>query len=251
MVFCRTRPPIFIDSEVYRRVMRYLQLEIQFPSGTRHPMHQFLVEQESIRRAYLRHWNFSNPEHVTTLFHIVGDIKEGRDEYLAALESVSTIEEYDTTSVDDRSFYVYVREAAGEHARRFRELLEDTDLLVVPPIEYGTSGEMVLEVAGESEELQSIVAGLRDHLSISVNRISEYDAYRESQVTALTDRQKEVLEVAQDCGYYEIPRQTSVREIADRLDCSKSTAANHLRKAEARLVALYGGRSTADEAKSD
>ncbi len=226
--------------------MRYLQLEIRFPAGTRHTMHQFLVEQEPIRRAYLRHWNFSNPEHVTSLFHIVGDIEEGREEYLAALESVSTIEEYDTTPVDDRSFYVYVREAADEHARRFRELLEDTDLLVVPPIEYGTDGEMVLEVAGESEELQSIVTGLLDYLSISVNRLGEYDAYREPQVSALTERQKEVLEVARECGYYEVPRQTSVREVANKLDCSKSTAANHRRKAEARLVALFGDRFTAD-----
>lgn len=230
--------------------MRYLQLEIRYPDGTRHPMHQFLVDQESIRRVYLRHWNFSNPEYVTSLFHIVGDIKEGREDYLAAIESVSTIKEYDTTPVDDRSFYVYVREAADEHARRFRELLADTDLLVVPPIEYGTGGEMVFEVAGESEELQSIVAGLPEHLSISVNRLGEYDAYRESQVTALTDRQKEVLETARERGYYEIPRQTSVREIADELDCSKSTVANHLRKAEARLVTLYGNRSTADKAES-
>lgn len=223
--------------------MRYLQLQIRYPPGTRHPMHQFLVEQESIRRTYLRHWNFSNPECVTTLFHVVGDVEEGRDEYLAALESVSTIREYDTTPVDDRSFYVYVQEAANEHARRFRELLVDTNLLVVPPIEYGADGEMVFEVAGEPEELQAMVAGLPDHLSVSVNRLGEYDAYRESRATALTDRQEEVLEVARERGYYEIPRRTSVREIADELDCSKSTAADHLRKAEARLVALYCDRS--------
>lgn len=227
--------------------MRYLQLEIRYPAGTRHPMHQFLAEQEPIRRAYLRHWNFSNPEYVTSLFHVVGDVADGRDDYLAALESVDTIREYETTPVDDRSFYVYVRETADEHARRFRDLLVDTDLLVVPPIEYGADGEMVFEVAGESEELRSIVAGLPDRLSISVDRLGEYDAYREPQVTALTDRQEEVLDVARERGYYEVPRRTSVREIADELDCSKSTVANHLRKAEARLVALYGDRSTGGE----
>ncbi|MFD1684854.1 helix-turn-helix domain-containing protein [Halobellus litoreus] len=37
-----------------------------------------------------------------------------------------------------------------------------------------------------------------------------------------------------------MPRQTSVREIADEMDCSESTVADHLRKAEARLVSLYG-----------
>jgi predicted DNA binding protein len=230
--------------------MRYLQLEIRYPSEARHPMHQHLVTQDSIQRAYLRHWNFSNPEQITSLFQIVGDVENGREDYLAALESASTIRDYETTPIDDRSFYVYVREAADEHARRFRELLEDTDLLVVPPIEYGTDGEMLFEIAGESAELQTVVADLPDHLSISVNRIGEYDAYRESRETALTARQEAVLEVARERGYYDVPRRTSVREIADDLDCSKSTAANHLRKAEARLVALYSDRSTASEAHS-
>jgi DNA-binding CsgD family transcriptional regulator len=224
--------------------MRYLQLEIGYPPGARHPMHQFLVDQESLRRAYLRHWNFSNPEQVTSLFHVVGDVPAGREEYLAALDAVETIREYEVTPVDDRSFYVYVREAADEHARRFRELLADTDLLVVPPIEYGADGEMVFEIAGEAEGLRGVVSGLPDHLSVSVDRLGEYDAYRESLATALTSRQREVLAVARERGYYEIPRRTSVREIADELGCSKSTVSNHLRKAESRLVALYDDRST-------
>jgi len=223
--------------------MRYLQLQIDYPPGARHPMHQFLAEQDAIRRSYLRHWNFSNPEYVSTLFHVVGDVEEGRADYLQALEDVPSIREYETTPIDDRSFYVYVREAADEHARRFRELLVDTDLLVVPPIEYGSDGEMVFEIAGESESLRAVVADLPEHLSITVDRLGEYDAQRESLATALTARQEEILAVARERGYYEIPRRTSVREIADEVGCSKSTAANHLRKAEARLVDLYADRS--------
>lgn len=206
-------------------------------------MHQYLVEQDSIQRAYLRHWNFSNPEYVTTLLHIVGDIEDGREAYVAALDAAEAIQEYDVTPVDDRSFYVYIQESAQGFASRLRTLLTDTELLIVPPIEYGTGGEMLFEVVGEQDALQGLVANLPDHLSVSVNRLGKYDAYRESQVTALTDRQQEVLEIAHENGYYDIPRQTSVREIADEVGCSKSTAANHLRKAEARLVALYHDRS--------
>ena len=224
--------------------MRYLQLQICFPPETRHPMHQFLVEQDSIRRAYLRHWNFSNPEYVTTLLHIVGDIEEGQEGYLTALDTADSIQEYDVTPVDDRSFYVYIRETAQGFASRLRALLTDTELLIVPPVEYGTDGEMLFEIAGGQDALQGLVANLPDHLSVSVNRVGEYDAYRESQVTALTDRQEEVLEVARERGYYEIPRQASVREVAAEVGCSKSTAADHLRKAEARLVSLYEDRST-------
>lgn len=207
-------------------------------------MHQFLVEQDSIQRAHLRHWNFSNPEYVTTLLHIVGNIEEGREEYLAALDTVETIQGYDVTPVDDRSFYVYIRESAHGFASHLRALLTDTELLIVPPIEYGTDGKILFEIAGEQDALQGLVANLPDYLSVSVNRLGEYDAYRESQVTALTDRQEEVLDVAWERGYYEIPRQANVRDVADEVGCSKSTAADHLRKAEARLVSLYEDRST-------
>lgn len=223
--------------------MRYLQLQIHFPSEVRHPMHHFLAEQDSIQRARLRHWNFSNPESVTTLLHVIGNVETGQEEYLAALDDVETIQEYDVTPVDDRSFYVYIQESAHGFGSHLRALLTDTELLIVPPMEYGPGGEMVFEVAGEQDALQSLVEGLPDHLSVSVNRLGEYDAHRESQVTALTDRQQEVLEIARERGYYEIPRRTSVREIADELGCSKSTAANHLRKAESRLVSLYDGRA--------
>ena len=224
--------------------MRFLQLQISLPLESRHPMHQFLVEQTSIRRAYLRQWNFSNPKYITTLLHIVGDIEEGKEEYIKALDTAESIQEYDITPVDNRSFYVYVLESAQGFASRLRALLADTELLIVPPIEYGTDGDILFEIAGEQDALQELVANLPDDLSVSINRLGEYDAFRESQVTALTDRQEEVLDVARERGYYEIPREASVRDIADEVGCSKSTAADHLRKAEARLVSLYEDRST-------
>lgn len=218
--------------------MRYLQLRIQPPAGLRHPMHQFLVEENSIRRAYLRHWNFSNPDYVAALLHVVGTADGRREEYVTRLDAVDTVSEYSVTPVDDRSFYVYIREAARGFASQLRALLDGTDLLLVPPIEYGSDGEVTIEVAGDQDALQSLVADLPDELSVSVSRLGEYDAYRESRASALTARQREVLDVARERGYYETPRQTTVREIADEVGCSKSTAADHLRKAEARVMSL-------------
>jgi DNA-binding CsgD family transcriptional regulator len=205
-------------------------------------MHQFLVDHDSIHRASLRHWNFSNPEYVTTLLHIVGAVDAGREQYLEALDDVETIYDFDVTPVDDSSFYIYIRESAHGFASRLRGLLTDTELLIVPPIEYGGDGEMLFEVAGDQAALQRLVVNLPEQLSVSVSSLGEYDAYRESQAAVLTDRQKDVLEVARKRGYYEIPREASVREIADELGCSKSTAANHLRKVESRLVRLYADR---------
>lgn len=57
---------------------------------------------------------------------------------------------------------------------------------------------------------------------MSVNRIGEYEAYREPKTNALTDRQQEVLDVTQERGHYEIPRQTSLRKIAEEVEVRKA-----------------------------
>ncbi|MFH2105774.1 MAG: helix-turn-helix domain-containing protein [Candidatus Micrarchaeota archaeon] len=52
----------------------------------------------------------------------------------------------------------------------------------------------------------------------------------------LTDKQLEVFSKACDWGYYEIPKKVSIEELAEKLDLSPSTLAEHLRKAEAKLM---------------
>lgn len=52
----------------------------------------------------------------------------------------------------------------------------------------------------------------------------------------LSERQREIFELAQQRGYYTWPRETSASELADNLDISKTTMLEHLRKAEAKLL---------------
>jgi predicted DNA binding protein len=54
-------------------------------------------------------------------------------------------------------------------------------------------------------------------------------------------KQREAFLLATRKGYYSTPRKTSVEELAHIMDVSPSTLAEHLRKAEARLLPLIGG----------
>ncbi|MFB9806579.1 helix-turn-helix domain-containing protein [Haladaptatus pallidirubidus] len=51
----------------------------------------------------------------------------------------------------------------------------------------------------------------------------------------LTDRQREVMDVALDLGYYDVPRQATHRDIADRMGLSVGTVGEHLQKIESRV----------------
>lgn len=52
---------------------------------------------------------------------------------------------------------------------------------------------------------------------------------------SLSDRQREVLDLARSRGYYSWPRAVSASDLATELDVSESTLLEHLRKAEAKL----------------
>ena len=62
------------------------------------------------------------------------------------------------------------------------------------------------------------------------------DALSEEGLAALTDRQREVVEVAYRAGYFNWPRDSTAEEVAESLDISSPTLHNHLRQAEQSLL---------------
>jgi predicted DNA binding protein len=52
----------------------------------------------------------------------------------------------------------------------------------------------------------------------------------------LTDRQKEIIIAAQKNGYYNIPREITMDELARKLGISKATTTEHLQKAENQII---------------
>jgi predicted DNA binding protein len=52
----------------------------------------------------------------------------------------------------------------------------------------------------------------------------------------LTDRQQEVLKTAMELGYFERPRSANATEVAERLDISPSTFAEHLAAAQSKVL---------------
>lgn len=52
----------------------------------------------------------------------------------------------------------------------------------------------------------------------------------------LTDRQKEVFELAVEQGYYDIPKRTDLKKLAQMMKISLATYQEHLKRAEAKIV---------------
>ena len=66
---------------------------------------------------------------------------------------------------------------------------------------------------------------------------NESTTSKTEEVDDLTDRQRQVLELAVEAGYFERPRHNNTGELADTLDISRATFTQHLRAAQRKLFA--------------
>lgn len=77
----------------------------------------------------------------------------------------------------------------------------------------------------------------QDHrIGMDIRRLYEQRAGSEGSEFGLTERQRETLVTAIDCGYFEIPRESSLAELAERLGVSENAASERFRRGAKRLV---------------
>lgn len=76
-------------------------------------------------------------------------------------------------------------------------------------------------------------------VSLEVRRLAENDLSSTDEETELTESQREALRLAYEHGFFEVPRETGLAEIADRLDISTQAVSERLRRGQAKLVAEY------------
>ncbi len=211
--------------------MKSVRLTLRHDSETIHPMHRFVAEHDAFDSYRLVHWNFSGDAENVLLFHVVGDPAV----YEAALEETDGITSFDVTRRDDRSFSVYVRDRPDDVGEGLLEAFSARSLVPVPPLEYRDDWTVRFSLVGEPDDLRNALESVPDGIGVAVERVGEYDAGGRLQST-LTGRQLEALQVAREVGYYEVPREASVEDVAGELGCAPGTAAEHLRKAEQAVI---------------
>lgn len=94
-----------------------------------------------------------------------------------------------------------------------------------------------ITLVGPHEDISQSIQQYRDAgMSVFLQRINEYDG-PSSVLDKLTERQREVLEIAFRRGYFEVPRAVSAAEIASEVDLDPSTVSEHLQRAERNILA--------------
>jgi predicted DNA binding protein len=138
---------------------------------------------------------------------------------------------------DGDGFFLYARVPLPETSEGILAAFQRETLAIVPPIEFHADRRMVLSLVASTEDLQAIIDTLPEEMDVEV--VSVGSAPQRVRST-LTERQQAAVEAAVACGYYAVPREGSLSDVAARLDCVESTASILLRRAHRRLVQSEG-----------
>jgi predicted DNA binding protein len=214
--------------------MRAFRIVLSPKSGSFHRLDGLVAEYAGLKREAILHLNLLNDETGVALYHVRGDPVE----FQALLEDEPEALSLDVFDSERDGFYAHIHFEPDHPATELMQIIDRHKLIVNPPLAFTEEGDLRLTAAGPQEVVRQAAIDIPDSVDARLELIGEYDPEREGLLTALTDRQQEVLSTAVEMGYYSLPREATHEELAEELDCSAGTVGEHLRKIEAALLSM-------------
>lgn len=152
------------------------------------------------------------------------------------LDELEYVDHYEHVTGSDQSHLYVIGFEAPALAEQITQHAADLVGTCDPAID--TQGGTI-SLVGSQEAIRGVI---REYAAAGVSpdleKLSEYEG-SSSPIAQLTDRQREVLEIAYEQGYYEVPREASAEDIARSLQVDASTVSEHLQRAERNLLTQH------------
>lgn len=151
-----------------------------------------------------------------------------------------------------RTIYAYRREGDGIRSIPFVLAQHIGDGLLMQAERRGRQYQWRVLIDNQesvSRVCSKLKSGLRDGLKLSVRRISDPHHWTSvgPNIVSLPPEQRVALEAAVKYGYYEKPREHSIKEISEIMDIANSTLQYRLTQAEAKLAKQFVSQAITPE----
>ena len=152
------------------------------------------------------------------------------------LELPEILGSLEVLKADGRTYTCFLRIVIRDEflLEKMREF--DMDVIWTAPI-YKSRDLFVHTCIGDSENLNKVLRLMSTYGEVQNVIFEEATFSGNGPLSGLTPRQRDLLLAAKQYGYYEYPRRINSQQLAKKLGISKTTAIEHLRKAEVRLIA--------------
>lgn len=160
-----------------------------------------------------------------------------RPEFEGAVATDETIQSFRLlTGADDRRLYRLTLSETGQTVSTYLSAAE-ADIVVLDLTVSAAGMRFVARIPSRAALRAYAAACQRRGVGFRLERLyEEGTAGRRGGQFGLTDSQADALRRALDMGYFEVPRETSIREIADDLDTSAQALSTLLRRGQKNLL---------------
>ena len=178
---------------------------------------------------------------------------------------------HNTVSLSDESVQdiTEITLANRKEAREIKRYFKNHKLVRKVEILQETDKKLLIQIFTDTSKIKSIVHTILKNKCFLFNKVPLVDGYEVWNIAApkktaikkaldainklgefkliyikkssfdgfnLSINQEKILKLALDLGYYNWPRRISINDLANRLNLSKVTVAEHLRKAEIKII---------------
>lgn len=196
------------------------------PSSERDHLAASMIE--SVATYYL---NLLDDGTTVELSYIRGDPEHIRD----ALETDSRVLTYEVVP-ETSGGIVYIHTQVSDLVKETLTIVLQHKLVIDWPITFTSRGGHRVTVLGKDMQIRQTIEELPDEIQVILEGIGNYQPDIRQSLSILTDRQQQILDLAVEMGYYEVPRQTTLDELGKELEITAGTVGEHLQKIESKII---------------
>jgi DNA-binding CsgD family transcriptional regulator len=212
--------------------MRNATEVITWEDNAFHPLDDALADEGAV---HLEETYYISPLKDGTYAHLSrfrGDMAVARN-VLSELDSVLGVE-----GPTDQDGLAYLHTEPSALLNKLMTTLFEHEVVLKWPVTLlnGDPRGIRVTLIGTDQSVSQALANSPPGVSVELERIGKFDGNVSPLLVSLTERQQEVLATAVSHGYYDMPRDATQVELADKLDLSPGTVADHLRRIENTLA---------------
>ena len=212
--------------------MQSANLIISLPESMELPVPEY-ADPDAVVREELLSWQVRPDEGaVYFLSLLTGDHSACRK----AVGDIDSVRRVDFEPANEDTFYAYAVMDLRAADSSLMATFDVPGLVLVPPIVYTDTDTVEVTVLGDESALSGLLESFPAGVNVTVDRVGDHAQLGGSLAGRLTRRQFEAIGIARRLGYYEVPREASLADVAGKLGVSESAASSLLRKVEAALV---------------
>lgn len=147
-----------------------------------------------------------------------------RDEYIEFLRDSEQVEHIDRL---DEANYLVTKTSCGGYSA-----IDRNHGILRRQSQVFSNRRVYTVLFFRREDLRAMITDFKQIGTVTLGKVTEFTGSK----SMLTDRQLEVVTCALEEGYFEWPREISSEELADELGINRTTALEHLRKAQSKLL---------------